>query len=83
MPTNTPPLIPYSFNDLQTNLLAYLQTFPEWSTVNSQDSILQMLVNVLAYYTSFILGNVNQVFIDYFPNLSSSDKLLYDFGNFL
>ena len=81
--TNTPPLIPYSFNDLQTNLLAYLKTFPEWTNVNAQDSIVQMLVNVLAYYTSFILGNVNQVFIDYFPHLTASDKLLYDFGNFL
>ena len=76
-------LISYDFQTILNAVIADLQGQSEWANVDVTDPYFQMIANTMANYTSITVNAFNKMFLDYFPNLSSSNRILYDFSNFI
>ena len=76
-------IIPYDIDSLDSEIYDEIKNTPEWNGIYKDDPILKMFIYIIKYYISLDLNNINNTFIDFFPNISNSSEVIYKFASFI
>ena len=71
-------IIPYDIDSLDSEIYDEIKNTPEWNGIYKDDPILKMFIYIIKYYISLDLNNINNTFIDFFPNISNSSEVIYN-----
>lgn len=76
-------LIPYDFDTLKSEQDAKIKAKSEWANISSDDKTYQLFLYCMTNFASFLMGTINNTFLDYFPHISAADESIYQFANFI
>ncbi|MGA2436355.1 MAG: hypothetical protein ABSG25_13845, partial [Bryobacteraceae bacterium] len=75
--------ISYDYSTLYQNIFTKLQQQSEWSNISENDTLLQLLNTILTTKETGLFAAINNTFVDFFPNVSSADELVYMFADYI